>query len=148
MQLNNFKKLKSYIRRSKRVGRGHASGKGKTAGRGIKGQKAREKVGASFKISQLVRRLPQRRGIGNPPKVSKLLEINLDTLSKKFKENEVVDKAGLIRTGLIKPNEVKAKVKVLGSGEVSVPLTVKVAVTKSAKEKIEKAGGQIEEAVV
>ncbi|MCL5411984.1 MAG: 50S ribosomal protein L15 [Patescibacteria group bacterium] len=144
MKLSEMKKLRSFHKPAKVIGRGHGSGKGKTSGRGIKGQKAREKVAASFQISTLVRRLPQRRGVGNPPKLIRPVEISLATLDKNFKDKEVVDTESLIKKGLVKATRAKAGAKVLGTGEIHISLTVKLPVTKSAKQKIEKAGGQVE----
>ena len=82
MELSKLSKIKGQKRPKKRVGRGMGSGRGKTAGRGTKGQKARGKVNAWFEGGQLklIKRLPFRRGIGNAP-ASKAFVINVSALN-------------------------------------------------------------------
>jgi large subunit ribosomal protein L15 len=143
--LNKLKAPKGAMKRKKRVGRGEASGSGKTSGRGHKGQRSRSGVSikAGFEGGQmpLQRRLP-KRGFTNIFRKENRI-INLTDLSKTFKADEVVDLAGLAEKGLIKRG--KGPVKVLGTGEISIPLTVQVnCFSKSAAEKIAAAGGKAE----
>ena len=122
-----------------RVGRGEAS-KGKTAGRGTKGTKARYQVPASFEGGQMPihMRLPKLKGFKNPFKVE-FQVVNLDRISELFPEGGDVTVETLVAKGAVRKNE---PVKVLGQGELSVKVDVSVqAFSGSAKEKIEAAGG-------
>ena len=143
MELSNL--LKTNIRKNKRLGRGSGSGKSKTAGRGTKGQKARGKIPAGFSGSglPLYKKLPLRRGYGNRSLADKPAVINLSDL-KIFKANTVVDLEKLIEAKLITKQDLKKGVKILGSGEILSALTIKVAVSNAAKEKIEKKGGKVD----
>jgi large subunit ribosomal protein L15 len=126
-----------------RVGRGEGS-KGKTAGRGTKGTKARYQVPARFEGGQmpLHMRLPKGRGFKNPFKVT-FQVVNLDKLSALYPAGGEVTVDDLVAKGAVRDNEL---VKVLGTGEVSVALQVKVhAFSASAKEKLAAAGGSAEE---
>ena len=128
----------------KRIGRGHGSGNGKTAGKGHKGQNARSGGGVrpGFEGGQmpLARRIP-KRGFNNVF-AAKMSVINVSDLAK-FKEGTVVDAELLKAAGIVK--KTGNGVKVLGKGELNVKLTVKAdAFSESAKEKIEKAGGKAE----
>ena len=129
----------------KRIGRGPASGQGKTAGKGHKGQKARAGRGMrpGFEGGQmpLQRRLP-KRGFNNIF-AKKIAIVNLSALDAKFEDGAVVDIDALIASGLVKKQ--LDGVKVLGNGEITKKLTVKVnAFSESAKAKIEAAGGKAE----
>jgi large subunit ribosomal protein L15 len=122
-----------------RVGRGEAS-KGKTAGRGTKGTKARYQVPASFEGGQmpLHMRLPKLKGFKNPFKVE-FQVVNLDRISELFPEGGDVTVADLVAKGAVRKNE---PVKVLGQGELSVKVNLSAhAFSGSAKEKIVAAGG-------
>jgi large subunit ribosomal protein L15 len=128
-----------------RVGRGEAS-KGKTAGRGTKGTKARYQVPARFEGGQmpLHMRLPKLKGFKNPFRTEYQV-VNLDKLGTLYPEGGEVTVADLVAKGAVRKNHL---VKVLGTGEVSVALTVTVdAVSGSAKEKITAAGGTVTELV-
>jgi large subunit ribosomal protein L15 len=128
-----------------RVGRGEAS-KGKTAGRGTKGTKARYQVPARFEGGQmpLHMRLPKLKGFRNPFKVA-FQVVNLDKLAELYPEGGEVTVEGLVAKGAVRKNSL---VKVLGQGEISVALQVTVdAVSGSAKEKITAAGGTVTELV-
>ena len=143
--LNKLKAPRGAMKRKKRVGRGEASGLGKTSGRGHKGQRSRSGVSikAGFEGGQmpLQRRLP-KRGFTNIFRRENRI-ISLTDLSKTFKADEVVDLTVLREKGLIKRG--KGPVKVLGTGEISIPLTVQVnSFSKSAAEKIAAAGGKAE----
>ncbi|MFE7644357.1 50S ribosomal protein L15 [Streptomyces phaeoluteigriseus] len=128
-----------------RVGRGEAS-KGKTAGRGTKGTKARYQVPARFEGGQmpLHMRLPKLKGFRNPFK-TEFQVVNLDKLADLYPEGGEVTVEGLVAKGAVRKNSL---VKVLGQGEISVALQVTVdAVSGSAKEKITAAGGTVTELV-
>ncbi len=127
-----------------RKGRGIAAGKGKTAGRGTKGQRARAGRGIApyFEGGQLPlsRRLPQLPGFVNKFAIP-FGVVNLDMLDTNFESGALVTPEALVARGLTKKN---GKVKVLGRGQISKALTVTAhAFSSSAKEKIEKAGGTI-----
>lgn len=129
----------------KRVGRGHGSGHGKTAGRGHKGQNARSgggvRIGFEGGQMPLARRIP-KRGFNNKVFATNYAEVNLSCLNK-FKDDTVVDAELLLAAGVIR--KVEDGVKILGNGELTSKLTVKAAAfSQSAKEKIEKAGGKAE----
>ncbi len=143
MKLNELAAIKE--RNKKRLGRGLGSGKGKTGGRGSKGQKARGKIKLGFVGSNfpLYKVLPKKRGEGNPKLSTDMKPINLDDLSK-FDSKTIVDLESLLKFGIITEKDIKRGVKVLGSGEIKTALTVKLPVSESAKVKIEKAGGKIE----
>ncbi|AQW52638.1 50S ribosomal protein L15 [Streptomyces violaceusniger] len=128
-----------------RVGRGEAS-KGKTAGRGTKGTKARYQVPERFEGGQmpLHMRLPKLKGFKNPFRTEYQV-VNLDKLAALYPQGGEVTVADLVAKGAVRKNQL---VKVLGSGEVSVALQVTVdAVSGSAKEKIAAAGGTVTELV-
>ena len=128
-----------------RVGRGEAS-KGKTAGRGTKGTKARYQVPERFEGGQmpLHMRLPKLKGFKNPFRTEYQV-VNLDKLAALYPQGGEVTVADLVAKGAVRKNQL---VKVLGSGEVSVALQVTVdAVSGSAKEKITAAGGTVTELV-
>ncbi len=128
----------------KRKGRGHATGNGKTAGRGHKGQKARSgggvRIGFEGGQMPLARRIP-KRGFNNI--FAKPLEaVNVSALES-FEDGAVVDAKALLDAGIL--SECKYGVKVLGNGNVSKKLTVKAAAfSETAKQKIEAAGGKAE----
>ncbi|MDX3071809.1 50S ribosomal protein L15 [Streptomyces sp. NPDC088354] len=128
-----------------RVGRGEAS-KGKTAGRGTKGTKARYQVPERFEGGQmpLHMRLPKLKGFKNPFR-TEFQVVNLDKLAALYPEGGEVTVADLVAKGAVRKNQL---VKVLGTGEISVALQVAVdAVSGSAKEKITAAGGSVTELV-
>ena len=122
-----------------RVGRGEAS-KGKTAGRGTKGTKARYQVPARFEGGQMPihMRLPKLKGFKNPFKVE-FQVVNLDRLNELFPEGGTVEPADLVAKGAVRDGR---PVKVLGQGDISVAVQVSAhAFSGSAKEKIAAAGG-------
>ncbi|MET9373025.1 50S ribosomal protein L15 [Streptomyces sp. NPDC003035] len=128
-----------------RVGRGEAS-KGKTAGRGTKGTKARYQVPERFEGGQmpLHMRLPKLKGFKNPFRTEYQV-VNLDKLASLYPQGGEVTVADLVAKGAVRKNQL---VKVLGAGEISVALQVTVdAVSGSAKEKIAAAGGTVTELV-
>ena len=122
-----------------RVGRGEGS-KGKTAGRGTKGSKARNNIPAYFEGGQLPlhMRLPKLKGFKNPFRVE-FQVVNLHRLGELFPEGGTVSVADLVAKGAVRKNE---PVKVLGQGDISVAVQVSAnAFSASAREKIEAAGG-------
>ena len=126
-----------------RVGRGEAS-KGKTAGRGTKGTKARYQVPASFEGGQmpLHMRLPKLKGFKNPFKVE-FQVVNLDRLNELFPDGGTVGVQDLVAKGAVRSGQ---PVKILGSGEISSAVQVSAhAFSASAKEKIAAAGGSTTE---
>ena len=126
-----------------RRGRGHGSGNGKTAGKGHKGQKARSgapRPGFEGGQMPLYRRLP-KRGFTNR-NTKEIVSINVSALER-FENEAVVDVNALIEAGIVK--NPRDGVKILGNGELTKKLTVKVdAYSESAKEKIEALGGTAE----
>lgn len=145
MGLSNLAKIKKSSK--KRGGQGHGSGKVKTAGRGTKGQHARNKVPQRFEggALPLTKRLPYLRGKGRNKSFRETpLVVNIKYLES-FSKNQTVDVDSLVKKGIVK--EVDAKefgVKILGDGEIKQPLIIKIPISKSAAKKIEKAGGKIE----
>ena len=139
------------FKKSKRVGRGIGSGKGKTAGRGVKGQKARSGVAVnSFEGGQmpLFRRLP-KRGFNSIGGRSNNLVINLRDLSSLIEKRKIDVSEKINLSELLfskdKKNSKFVKVKILGTGEFTHKVNVLAhSVSKSAKSKIEKSGGTIE----
>lgn len=126
-----------------RVGRGEGS-KGKTAGRGTKGTGARKNVPANFEGGQMPMhmRLPKLKGFKNPFRVEYQV-VNLSTLGELFPQGGEVTVADLVEKGAVRAGRL---VKVLGTGEISVKLSITVdAYSKSAKDKIEAAGGSANE---
>ncbi|MBQ3202884.1 MAG: 50S ribosomal protein L15 [Clostridia bacterium] len=144
MKLHELSPAPGSVRDVKRIGRGHGSGNGKTAGKGHKGQKARAGRGirAGFEGGQmpLHRRIP-KRGFNNifaTPYVA----INVAVLNR-FEDGAVVNTEALLNAGII--NKAPYGVKILGNGKIEKKLTVQVAAfSESAKAKIEAAGGKAE----
>ena len=144
MKLHELSPAPGSVRDVKRIGRGHGSGNGKTAGKGHKGQKARAGRGirAGFEGGQmpLHRRIP-KRGFNNifaTPYVA----INVAALNR-FEDGAVVNTEALLNAGII--NKAPYGVKILGNGNIEKKLTVQVAAySESAKAKIEAAGGKAE----
>lgn len=137
---------KSTTKKKRRVGQGHGSGRGKTAGRGMKGQKARGNIPLDFEggALPLTKRLPFLRGKGrNKSFHPKPFAINVSALNA-FSKDSVVDLESLVKHQLVTLDSTKgAGVKILGDGELHVALTVKVPVSKGAAEKIKQAGGSL-----
>ena len=144
MKLGGLKPAEGAVSKRFRKGRGHGSGNGKTAGKGHKGQKARSgfggKIGFEGGQMPLFRRLP-KRGFHNR-NTKDIVAINLDHLNV-FENGSVVDIAALQSKGLV--SNPRDGVKILGMGELTKKLTVKVnRFTKSAASKIEALGGKAE----
>lgn len=148
MKLHDLKPAPGSTKRRKRVGRGIAAGQGKTAGRGTKGQNARTGGGVRpyFEGGQtpLVRKLPFVRGhnFSDPWRVE-FQPVNVYELATLFAAEDAVTLSALVEQGLIK-NE-KVLVVILGDGEIDIPLVVQThRISKSARAKIEAAGGTVE----
>lgn len=145
MRLSDLRPDKGSKRKRIRVGRGISAGRGKYAGRGIKGQGARAGGGKRqyFEGGQLplVRRLPFKRGFTNIFRID-YQEVNVDFLNARFAAGDEVTPEALKAKGLIRDTE--KPIAILGRGELDKKLTVHAhRVTKSAAEKIEKAGGSV-----
>ncbi len=144
MKINELSPVPGSTHVAKRKGRGHATGNGKTAGRGHKGQKARSgggvRVGFEGGQMPLARRIP-KRGFNNI--FAKPLEaVNVSVLEK-FEDGAVVDAQALLDAGIL--SKCTYGVKILGNGEITKKITVKAtAFSESAKQKIEAAGGKAE----
>ncbi|MFN7035457.1 MAG: 50S ribosomal protein L15 [Bellilinea sp.] len=148
MKLNDLKPNEGARKDRKRVGRGISAGKGKTSGRGTKGQGSRSGEGGHLYRQggnlPFYRRLPFMRGEGfTPPVQVEYNEVNLAQLAAKFEANMEVNPQTLAEKNLLhKPNN---PVVILGNGELDIPLKVRVQrVSKGAKSKIEAAGGSVE----
>lgn len=146
MELKDLKPAEGLKRNRKRVGRGPASGNGKTAGRGMNGQKSRAGggKGAGFEGGQtpLARRLPKLPGFRNFNRVE-YVPVNVSRLDAKFNAGDLVDADTLYAAGIIK--NTTDPIKVLGDGEITKALTVRVdKVSASARAKIEAVGGKVE----
>lgn len=144
MNLENL--AKTTERRKKRLGQGHGSGRGKTAGRGTKGQKARNKIPIDFEggALPLIKRLPFMRGKGKNKAFGKRIVVNLKTLSLVFKKDSIVDLETLIKNKIVKEDAKMYGVKILGDGEILFPVTIRLPISKRAALKVEKIGGKIE----
>lgn len=147
MKLNDLRPNDGAKHTRKRVGRGISAGQGKTSGRGTKGQGARAGEGGNLYRQggnlPFYRRLPFIRGEGfTPPNQINYTEINLDQLAR-FEKGVEVNPEVLAQANLL--HSAAEPVVVLGRGEISVALKVRVhRISKTAREKIEKAGGSVE----
>ena len=146
MKLHELSPAPGSVKAVKRIGRGHGSGQGKTAGKGHKGQWARSgggvKPGFGGGQTKLAMRVP-KRGFNNKNFATVYATVNVSDLERKFENGAVVDEAAIVEAGLLK--KTLDGVKVLGRGEITKSLTVKVAkFSESAKSKIESAGGKAE----
>lgn len=146
MKLHDLRPAEGATRKRKRVGRGISAGQGKTAGRGTKGQLARSGGGKGlyFEGGQLplVRRLPFKRGFNNIFRIE-YQEVNLDDLTRVFAAGDEVSPETMKARGLIRKSD--EPVVILGRGDLDIALTIKAhRFSKSAQEKVEKAGGSVE----
>ena len=145
IKLNNLPKITKS--KKKRLGQGLGSGRGKTAGRGTKGQRSRGKISLAQGISgvYLIRRLPLYRGkYRNKPRRENILAINIKYLNI-LPPKTTVDMESLITHKIVDRRIIEGKrIKILGEGILSVPLLVKLPCSKGAVKKIEAAGGKVE----
>ena len=142
LKVHHLKPAPGSHARKIRVGRGEAGKRGKTAGRGTKGTKARYQVPAGFEGGQMPihMRLPKLKGFTNRNKVT-FQVVNLAGLAKLFPQGGTVGVAELIKAGAVRKGE---PVKILGNGELSVKLDITAnAFSDSAREKIAAAGGSV-----
>ncbi len=145
MNLHSLTKIKTKGKR--RLGQGHGSGRVKTAGRGTKGQKARNKVSLSFEggALSLIKRLPFRRGkdrnhsYKNTPVIVNIKALEL------LKAGSVVDIKALVNAKIVSEKDaMQYGVKILGDGKLTKAYTIKLPISKRAADKIKKAGGSVE----
>ncbi|MCL5435327.1 MAG: 50S ribosomal protein L15 [Patescibacteria group bacterium] len=145
MNINTL--VKTTEKSKRRLGQGHGSGRVKTSGRGTKGQNARGKRALSFEggALPLIKRLPFRRGKGkNKLFKKKPIVINVKFLNL-LKKDSVVDLKTLIAHNIVDEKEARIYgVKILGDGELKTALIIKLPISKSAAEKVKKAGGRVE----
>ena len=145
MKLHELSPAEGATKEVKRIGRGHGSGQGKTAGKGHKGQWARSgggvKPGFEGGQTKLAMRIP-KRGFNNIF-ATEYATVNVSDLEARFESGAEIDAAALIDSGLVQ--KVYDGIKILGNGELTKSFTVKASkFTASAAEKIEKAGGKAE----
>lgn len=143
----NLSKLpKSTKKKKKRLGLGHGSGRVKTAGRGTKGQNARSSRSLSFEggALSLIKRMPFRRGKGRNKVFKKRpIEINVKVLNL-FKKGDTVNIKTLAASKIVDEKEATIfGVKILGDGDLLIPLKVELSVSGGAEKKIKKAGGEV-----
>ncbi|MBI2617368.1 50S ribosomal protein L15 [Candidatus Gottesmanbacteria bacterium] len=133
-------------RKKKRLGQGHGSGRGKTAGRGTKGQKARGKIRSVFTGGSLslVRRLPLIRGklrnksISHDPIIVNIKYLHI------LPEKSTINMESLVKHGIVKKKDAEVYgIKILGDGTIQKAFTVELPCSNSARKKIEKAGGKV-----
>jgi large subunit ribosomal protein L15 len=145
MKLSTLKKIRKISK--KRLGQGHGSGRGKTGGRGTKGQNAKGDRALSFEggALTLIKRLPFMRGKGkNKTFREQPVGVNVGLLNS-FKKGAVVDLKSLIDNKIVDPKQAKLYgVKILGDGKITVSLIIKLEASKGALKKIEQAGGKVE----
>jgi len=147
MRVEDLRPAAGATRKRKRIGRGRASGTGKTSGKGHKGLKARSgggvRVGFEGGQMPLYRRLPKRGFLPHGGKTEFAL-VNVRDLAARFPAGSTVDPDALVSKGLIKKGE-RGTVKVLGDGDIGHALLVKThKISESAREKVIAAGGQVE----
>lgn len=144
MNLNNLSKVSK--RKNKIVGRGIGSGKGKTAGRGTKGQKARGRIPLGFigGTLPLYKRLPYNRGQRNRKSQSIALAINILKLQE-FKKGSEINIQSLIENKIVTGKDaLKRGVKIVGTGEIPEGLIIKIPISRGAAKLIENKGGKIQ----
>jgi large subunit ribosomal protein L15 len=144
MQLNTLKPKTKRIR-SKPVGRGGT--RGKTSGRGTKGQNARAGRKKRPELRDFIKRFPKLRGRGKSSFKSyeiKPIPVNLTVIEQTFSTGDTVNSKALLEKKVLNKNQAGAKIKILGTGDLSKKLTFEgVLISDSARGKIEKAGGKI-----
>ncbi len=143
MRLHHLRPAPGSRRGRRRVGRGRAAGQGKTAGRGTKGYLARHGRKMGFEGGQmpLTRRVPKKRGFTARNR-EEWAVVNVDRLALRFEAGETVTPEAMAERGLVRK---RRPVKVLGGGDVDRALTVQAhAVSRTARQKIEQAGGSVE----
>lgn len=144
MQLHSLKR-KTTNKSRRRVGRGNASGMGKTSGRGTKGQKARAGHRIRPDVREKLKKLPKLRGYAFASIQDKPSVVNVSALEVAFAQGDTVTPVVLVERGLVRVRKGEAaRVKILGGGELTKKLAVSgCKVSADAKAKIEKAGGSV-----
>jgi len=143
MKLHHLRPAEGSVSDRRRVGRGKAAGQGKTAGRGTKGWGARHTPKLGFEGGQmpLQRRVPKLKGFTNPGRVE-FAVVNVERLGEVFEAGSEVDPKSLLERGMVRKGR---PVKVLGRGDLDRALSVRAhAVSRTAREKIEQAGGSVQ----
>ena len=143
MRVHHLRPSPGARREPRRVGRGRAAGQGKTAGRGTKGYLARNPKRLGYEGGQmpLVRRVPKKKGF-TPRDPEEWAVVNVERLGRRFDEDATVTPEALAEVGLVRG---RLPVKVLGRGDLDRALTVQAhAFSRSARQKIEQAGGTVE----
>lgn len=141
MKLSNLPKLNK--KRKKIIGRGLGSGKGKTAGKGTKGQNVRGKIPLTHSHYEggqrpIFKRLPYKRGKGNSKISKKPIIVNLKALNI-LPKGTIVDSESLVKFGIVDRIDAKTfGIKILGDGQLNIPLEIKLPMSKRAREKVEK----------
>ena len=144
MKLNEL--VKTTKRIQKRIGRGHGTGKGKTGGKGTKGQKARHSIKVGFEGGQtpILKRIPLRRGKARNVSFKKDLIIINTKIINNFPNNSTIDKDAIVKARIVdKKDADKFGLKILGNGEITNVYTIKLPCSKNVRIKIEKAGGKV-----
>lgn len=146
MKLTKLTKIKN--KSAKRVGRGPGSGRGKTSGKGQKGQNARGKIPITHSHYEggqrpLFKRLPYKRGKGNRSLSKKPIIINLEALNILPKNSLVNIDLLILHRIVVKNDAATYGVKILGDGNLQIPLTIALPISKSAAAKVEKSGGKV-----
>ncbi|MCD5396955.1 MAG: uL15 family ribosomal protein [Candidatus Pacebacteria bacterium] len=147
MQLHQIKR-KNKNKESKRVGRGGA--RGKTSGKGMKGQNSRAGNSNRPALRDSIKKIPKLRGQGihgnkNKEIINKCFAINLKDLEKVYKDGDIVNQESLLKNNLVKKRHEKIpKIKILGYGDINKKIIIEnLFISSSAKLKIEKAGGEL-----
>ncbi len=143
MRIHHLRPAPGATRKRRRVGRGRAAGQGKTAGRGTKGYLARnpKRIGYEGGQMPLTRRVPKKKGFTNPNR-EEWAVVNVERLGERFKKGETVTPRAMVEAGLVRR---RLPVKVLGRGDLGHELTVQAhGFSRSARQKIEQAGGRVE----
>jgi large subunit ribosomal protein L15 len=143
VRVHHLRPSQGATRDRRRVGRGRAGGRGKTAGRGTKGYLARnpKRIGYEGGQMPLTRRVPKKKGFTNPNREDWAV-VNLERLGERFKKGSTVTPEAMAEAGLVRRS---LPVKVLGRGDLGHALTVQAhGFSRSARQKIEQAGGRVE----
>lgn len=136
-------------KKQKRVGRGQSSGKGKTAGRGTKGQKARGNTKMRPVLRDIIKKIPKKRGYGKNRARGTYVKpelgiVNVSILGTTFQAGAAVNRETIVSAGLVSPRLAKNGIKILGTGTIATAITVSnCQVSAVAKEKILAAGGTV-----
>lgn len=147
MKLSQLKPAIGAKKNKKRIGRGNASGHGTFSGRGMKGQNSRKsggvRIGFEGGQTPLLRRIPKLKGFKNINKVT-FFPVNLSTIEEKYNADEIVSPQSLFEKKILRKKS--QPVKILAVGEINKKLTFsELSFSNTAKEKIEKSGGKIEQ---